>query len=317
MGWIIFGTSTAAAIGLIAALSNRNKIGIWASKKTASNEADKQKNEESIHVDSESLATSNAFTDTLDETFNDGRWRVKESPFTVRYTTRNRLGNIAGLTVRFDVYMNGIHVEYFEKSVANIKSGEDIEFKVGIDNSSTLVSDLIRGAGLPKKAIVSFNVDVRSYEFYIPKSNPLYKNDDVRDAVGMPRIKREKSAMEEYTSLTADLPDELKEQTDSIITNIDKMEKVVSDSPELREKVDRFTDKYIPLINDVLRVYKNSSMSEDGYDNVSRTLQNMVNGSEIFLKQLNSKGEMDSEVARTVIEQQLMADGLMDPMNKN
>ena len=85
---------------------------------------------------------------------------------------------------------------------------------------------------------------------------------------------------------------------------------------EAKKSPQGFVKIHIPLINDVLRVYKNGSLSEDGYEDVSRTLQNMVNGSEIFLKQLNSKGEMDSEVARTVIEQQLMADGLMDPMNK-
>lgn len=293
-----------------------NKFRKWTDRHASSGDASRHRREASILVDSERLKTSNGFTETMEETFRNGDWQVRDFPFTVSYCAPNPLGDMTGLIVKFDVYMKGVHMWHFVQAVTSIKATEDVRFKSVLDKGATLEIDGKRSSWIPKPPLSEFKVVVRSYEFFIPKGNPLYSDDGVRDAVGLPRVEREETVLDEFEALNAGLAGDLKGYADEIMANIEKMDKIAADDEQMRKRADRFVGKYIPLVNEVLRGYESEpdAALADGPDEIRETLKDMARGSANFLRRLQSKSDMDSEVARTVIEQQLIADGLIDPM---
>ena len=290
----------------------RNRIGTIRTNK----EISRQLEVGAIFIDSTEFAVENEFTKMLEDTFENGRWQVIEHPFGVHFQATNRLGQVAGFIIRFDVYMNGIHCACFEKMLPKIRKDRGIEFEVAMDDSQEYLRDIEKENGLPMGAIRNFNVTVRSFEMYIPRTNPLYYDDEVRDAAGVGREEKDTTAMEDFAKVSGELPGELAETAEVIRDNLERAVKAAEDRPEARHRIDRFQEKYIRPINGVLENYARQKGRAAGVETeeIRRTLDMIRVGSENLLKTITERSDTDDSITMSVIEQQLIQEGLFNPL---
>lgn len=272
--------------------------------------------EESIYLRSERLQATNDFTRRLAAIFDEGHWAVSELPFGVRFIGKNTLGRIDGMHVRFDVYMNGVPCGTFEKSVSRIREHRDIEFEMIMNDNREYLREIEKEYNIPTSGIRSFDVKVRSFELCIPRANPLYFEDEVRDAAGLPRVERRASAAEDFARLAGELPEAFEKDAKAIVLNLERAESIGEKDPEAKPRVDRFCEKYIRTINRILRNYsrREGRAGEVGQRELLHTLNMVRKGTETLVRDLTEFADADDAITLSIIEQQLVQEGLYNPL---
>lgn len=262
----------------------------------------------SLRVHSDNIVCLNGFTDTLNRTFNKDRWTVQMQTGRAEFHVQNPFGDITGLNVYCALCNEGTPVEQFNKMIRKVKAGGDIALKENVLSSLSMGSKLKQALGFRHGVSVIF----QSYEFYIPESNPLYYDDEVREALGVAKVVPPTTPMEDFVKLSQSLPDDMRVYVDSILSNVQKAKDVV-DSEEELARTERFVRHYIPLVNDMLKSYGQQSAANRNTEELTHTLHILAEGSGKLVTRLMENDEQDAYVAKTAIEQQLYEDGLYDP----
>ena len=281
------------------------KIDAKEKKKTTRKRGDFQhlvENHNAILVSTKSFSVENTFTREVKSLFENEQWHLIPSEDLLKFRTRNPFGDILGLRFSVQVFEDDKLIWLAEDEIRSIGANEEI------------IIEHEYGGGAFSVSKHSYKSNFLSVEFYIPEHNPLFKSNEVRTAVGLPLVEKEKTDLEEFAELVEGLPVEIKSHADILMLNIARMENLAKEIPESKGKTERFIDKYIPMANSVLKAHKYADKSREKDLEVGKTLSALAKGSEGLLKQLQSKGDMDSEVAQTVIEQQLIVDGLINPL---
>ena len=301
--WLII-LGVIAVVGWVALLKGK-ELKRMAQEKMVDNAKEESP---SLRVHSDNIVCLNGFTDTLNRTFNKDRWTVQMQTGRAEFHVQNPFGDITGLNVYCALCNEGTPVEQFNKMIRKVKAGGDIALKENVLSSLSMGSKLKQALGFRHGISVIF----QSYEFYIPESNPLYYDDEVREALGVAKVVPPVSPLEEFVKLSQSLPDDMRVYADSILSNVQKA-KDVADSEEERARTERFVGHYIPLVNDMLKSYSQQSAANRNTEELSHTLHILAEGSGKLVAKLMENDEQDAYVAKTAIEQQLYEDGLYDP----
>ena len=301
--WLII-LGVIAVVGWVALLKGKEL------KRMAQEKMGESAKEESpsLHVHSDNIVCLNGFTDMLNRTFNKDRWTVQMQTGRAEFHVQNPFGDITGLNVYCALCNEGTPVEQFNKMIRKVKAGGDIALKENVLSSLSMGSKLKQALGFRHGISVIF----QSYEFYIPESNPLYYDDEVREALGVAKVVPPVSPLEEFVKLSQSLPDDMRVYADSILSNVQKA-KDVADNEEELARTERFVGHYIPLVNDMLKSYGQQSAASRNDEELAHTLHILAEGSGKLVTKLMENDEQDAYVAKTAIEQQLYEDGLYDP----
>ena len=301
--WLII-LGVIAVVGWVALLKGK-ELKRMAQEKMVDNAKEESP---SLRVHSDNIVCLNGFTDMLNRTFNKDRWTVQMQTGRAEFHVQNPFGDITGLNVYCALCNEGTPVEQFNKMIRKVKAGGDIALKENVLSSLSMGSKLKQALGFRHGISVIF----QSYEFYIPESNPLYYDDEVREALGVAKVVPPVSPLEEFVKLSQSLPDDMRVYADSILSNVQKA-KDVADNEEELARTERFVGHYIPLVNDMLKSYGQQSAASRNDEELAHTLHILAEGSGKLVTKLMENDEQDAYVAKTAIEQQLYEDGLYDP----
>lgn len=301
--WLII-LGVIAVVGWVALLKGK-ELKRMAQEKMVDNAKEESP---SLHVHSDNIVCLNGFTDMLNRTFSKDRWTVQMQTGRAEFHVQNPFGDITGLNVYCALCNEGTPIEQFNKMIRKVKAGGDIALKENVLSSLSMGSKLKQALGFRHGISVIF----QSYEFYIPETNPLYYDDEVREALGVAKVVLPVSPLEEFVKSSQSLPDDMRVYADSILSNVQKA-KDVADSEEERERTERFVGHYIPLVNDMLKSYSQQSAANRNTEELVHTLHILAEGSGKLVTKLMENDEQDAYVAKTAIEQQLYEDGLYDP----
>lgn len=265
---------------------------------------------ESLCIRSDEFCEMNTFTEMMAGVFDSDNWLISTSEKTAEFRVRNPFGDIFGLAIHCSVLRNNIPMCQFSEVIPRVEASEDIYFKETISKAFPEKKDLKRVLGLKKDW---YTVVFKDYEFYLPETNDLYYSEEVRRAVGAKLIERKATPYEEFLQLKETLPSEMETYADETKNNIDKAIALVIDHPEMQDQVERFTDKYIPLANDMIQNYNLQDEAGRNAEELGHTLRILASGSRKFVQKMLAEDEQDSYVAKVTIEQELLEDGLYDP----
>ena len=260
---------------------------------------------EHIRIDRKNVKVENDFTKLIDRTFSSENWQTTKPEF--EFKVRNPFGTIDDLELYISVLRNGSVVYQTSKKPGTIPVNTNIEMTVDIGKEFSL-SEMFVGVKN------EYEVRCDRIEFQIPETNPLYLDADVRDAVGMKRIKTKETPVEEYLRLAGELKPELSETATSIKANIDKARTIAEGDAEAMDKIDTFVSRYIPLMNSVMENYIQQDDAKKDEEELKQTLMLLEKGSKNLIEAVQFNDDLEAEVAKDVIETQLIRDGLLDPI---
>ena len=260
---------------------------------------------EHIRIDRKNVKLENDFTKLIDRAFSSENWQTTKPEF--EFKVRNPFGTIDDLELYISVLRNGSVVYQTSKKPGTIPVNTNIEMTVDIGKEFSL-SEMFVGVKN------EYEVRCDRIEFQIPEINPLYLDADVRDAVGMKRIKTKETPVEEYLRLAEGLRPELKEVAVSIKGNIDKARTIAEGDAEAIDKIDTFVARYIPLMNSVMENHLQQDEAKRDEEELSQTLNLLERGSKNLIEAVQFNDNLEAEVAKDVIETQLIRDGLLDPI---
>lgn len=260
---------------------------------------------EHIRIDRKNVKVENDFTKLIDRTFSSENWQTTKPEF--EFKVRNPFGTIDDLELYISVLRNGSVVYQTSKKPGTIPVNTNIEMTIDIGKEFSL-SEMFVGVKN------EYEVRCDRIEFQIPETNPLYLDADVRDAVGMKRIRTKETPVEEYLRLAEGLRPELKEVATSIKGNIDKARTIAEGDAEAMDKIDTFVARYIPLINSVMENHMQQDETKRDEEELSQTLNLLDRGSKNLIDAVQFNDNLEAEVAKDVIETQLIRDGLLDPI---
>lgn len=297
-------------------------IWVWVLKGRDIRRFANQKQTERIQQDCRSITVvrndakvENSFTQQIDSTFSSSKWMVDVMHAKAIFRAGNPFGNIFGIRMDCSLLKDGEPIHQFNSVISSANANNSVTFTERFgDVLGALESYKIAFVGRGKH---DYRVVFDRVEFQIPETNPLYNDSNVRDVVGMPHVEKEATNLEKYDELCEALPQNLKSYTSEITANIEKARSIAKDDDDAQEHLDSFIDRYIPLINSVLKHYLQQSDDKRNDDEVIDTLKTLLTGTEGLIDKVQARDELDADVAKSVIESQLMRDGLVNPFTES
>ncbi len=265
---------------------------------------------EALRICFDDLCVTNGFTALLDKTFRAENWTIVPQTQVAEFRTRNPFGEIFGLNAYCSVFRSGEKVYQFNRVVPSIGDTEDIYIKARINEAFAAQKDWKQILGLKKD---HYSVGFRTYEFYIPESNPLYYDDEVRAAVGAKPAEKKRSPMEQFSELRLTLPDDMAAYAGHVERNVAKAAEICEDSAESKLQIELFIEKYIPLMNEMIRNYNQQDDRARNKEELIHTMKILAAGADKLVDKVRANDERDTYKAQASIEQQLFEDGLYDP----
>lgn len=151
----------------------------------------------------------------------------------------------------------------------------------------------------------------RKYEIQIDEKHYLYNNRIVREVAGEPPTIKINN-YEELKIASKTLDDQTAEYAKSIIEVLDKAIQYGRKNDVAKAKVDDFIGKYISTVVEAISSYS-LDKTEESASNLSKTLRIMDTATQNFYDKLIASDLEQSDVNQSVLEQQLIREGLYNP----
>ena len=245
--------------------------------------------------------------------FNNAVWAIdsQNAVFKTKNRTKDRLLSVRGTC---DLYVSDKLIYTLDFTRANIPANGSIEIKQDIQSEySNAVGALSAIAGaFSKKLGPKTEGRFRNYEIELAENHYLFENPYIRKIAGEKPIVKEKDNLERLNALASTLEGNDSELANSIITILEKAKKYAEGTADKKNEVKDYIDKYIPTINEAISSY-HLDRSEESHKNLTHTLEIMNKATKNFYAKLIEIEVDTSEVNQTVLEQQLMREGLYSP----
>ena len=95
--------------------------------------------------------------------------------------------------------------------------------------------------------------------------------------------------------------------------NVAKAVEIYEDSAESKLQIELFIEKYIPLMNEMIRNYNQQDDQARNKEELIHTMKILAAGADKLVDKVRRNDERDTYKAQASIEQQLFEDGLYDP----
>lgn len=271
-----------------------------------------QEDLESFRLDRDDLNENSSFKQLINSTFCSDNWQINTKRGKAVFNGRNQMGDMVGLKLYCSIIQDGTVIHQFSKIIPSIKDGAEIVINEGFADSLGMAEQLRMGF-VPSRH--KYSVVFDRIEFSVPESNKMFLDNELREAAGMPLIREKETPMSEYLRLSKSLPDAMIKYADQIAANIEKAGMSAGEDSIRSSKVEGFIDRYIPLINNVIRNYLQQGDNNRNDKELEDTLKVLLSGSEGLLDKTQSKDQLESEVSQDLIKTQLAMEGLIDPMS--
>ena len=253
------------------------------------------------------------FFESVQLLFDNNAWVVTSPEVTFKSKNRTKDTLLVAKGV-CDLYLSDELFYTLEFTRSNIPTNGSIEIKQNVSQEYSRVKiNLDSEYGLfEKKPVRKTEGRFRHYEIQIGENHYLYGNTYVRQVAGEKPIEKDKNNYDLLVELANCIEGDEKKQLSEIITGLDKSFKYAATNKESLSKVWDFVDKYIPTIIDSINSFL-LDKSEESRGKLAHTLKVMSSATNNFYSKLIESHVDMTEVNQTVLEQQLIREGLFNP----
>ena len=253
------------------------------------------------------------FLKIIHKTFKDAVWTIdsQKAVLKTKNRTKDTLLSIRGTC---DLYVSDRLFYTLDFTRSNIPSNGMIEI------SQDISTEYANSVGALESIVGTFSRKLsprtegkfRHYEIQIAEDHYLFSNSYIRNLAGERPVEKPQDNYEAFKSIIDKLDEETQEYANSIIATLDKALQYAKNDTETSAKVWDFIDKYIPTITNAFYSYS-LDKTEESKNNLTHSMDIMSQAAENFYSKL-IETEVDlSEVNQTILEHQLMREGLYSP----
>lgn len=244
----------------------------------------------------------------------DGNWVITTKRADFRALNRTG-GTIRSVHAVVDFFADDELFYVADTKKILIETDRPLEISEDILEKVYEVAGVIRDEyGQPRglKTTPQLRCGFREYTVEISDKHRMFHNDYVRAVAGIIPMKKDCSELEEFAACAADLPKELRAETDQIAENVNRLMELSADHPEKSVRVEGFISRYFPTMIMAITNYC-AHPDEKKAKALRHTIEVMIISTENLYRSVSGSEDDTASIEQKILEQQLIREGLYSP----